>query len=54
MRLPAVAIAAAFACGILLGLHPAVAQNTASFLILSCSFAVEDSGSDVKNLPRPS
>jgi beta-lactamase superfamily II metal-dependent hydrolase len=40
MRLPAVAIAAAFACGILLGLHPAVARNAASFLILSCSFAV--------------
>ncbi len=39
MRLPAVAVAAAFACGILLGLHPAVARNAASFLILSCSFA---------------
>jgi competence protein ComEC len=40
MRLPAVAIAAAFASGILLGLHPAVARNAASFLILSCSFAI--------------
>jgi hypothetical protein len=40
MRLPAVAIAAAFACGILLGLHPAVARNAASFLVLSCSFAI--------------
>ncbi len=38
MRLPAVAIAAAFACGIVLGLHPAVARNAASFLLLSCSF----------------
>jgi competence protein ComEC len=40
MRLPAVAIAAAFACGILLGLHPAVTRNAASFLILSTSFAI--------------
>ena len=40
MRLPAVAIAAAFASGILLGLHPAVARNSASFFILSCSFAI--------------
>src|SRR5258707_9704494 len=40
MRLPAVAIAAAFASGILLGLHAAVARNAASFLILSCSFAI--------------
>jgi competence protein ComEC len=40
MRLPAIAIAAAFACGILLGLHPAVARNAASLLILSCSFAI--------------
>lgn len=40
MRLPALAIAAAFACGILLGLHPAVARNAASFLLLSLSFAV--------------
>jgi hypothetical protein len=37
MRLPAVAIAAAFACGIALGLHPAVARNAAS-LLLSSSF----------------
>jgi hypothetical protein len=27
MRLPAVAIAAALACGIVLGLHPAVGRN---------------------------
>ena len=40
MRLPAVAIAAAFACGILLGLHPVVARNATSLLILSCSFAI--------------
>jgi competence protein ComEC len=40
MRLPAVAIGAAFACGILLGLHPVVARNAASLLILSCSFAI--------------
>ena len=40
MRLPAVAIAAGFASGILLGLHPAVARNAASFFILSCSFAI--------------
>jgi len=39
MRLPAVAIAAAFACGILLGLHPSVAQSAASVLLLSLSFA---------------
>ena len=39
MRLPAVAIAAAFACGILLGLHPAVGRNAASPLLLSWSFA---------------
>src|ERR1700730_12280845 len=37
MRLPAVPIAAAFACGIALGLHPAVARNAASLLILSSS-----------------
>jgi len=38
MRLPAVAIAAAFACGIVLGLHPTVARNAASLLLLfSCS-----------------
>jgi competence protein ComEC len=39
MRLPVVAIAAAFACGILLGLHPPVAQSAASLLLLSLSFA---------------
>jgi competence protein ComEC len=38
MRLPAVAIAAAFAGGILLGLYPAVARNAASFLLLFLSF----------------
>jgi competence protein ComEC len=38
MRLPALAIAAAFACGIVLGLHPAVARNAASLFLLSCSF----------------
>src|SRR5712664_3022572 len=38
MRLPAVAIAAVFAGGILLGLHPAVARNAASSLLLSISF----------------
>ena len=38
MRLPAVAIAAAFACGILLGLHPAVVRNAASLFLLSFSF----------------
>ena len=38
MRLPAVAIAAAFACGILLGLYPAVARNAASLHLLSFSF----------------
>jgi len=38
MRLPAVAIAAAFACGIVLGLHPAVAGNAASFTLLFFSF----------------
>ena len=40
MRLPAVAIAAAFACGILLGLHPTVERNATSFLILASSFAI--------------
>jgi competence protein ComEC len=38
MRLPAVAIAAAFACGILLGLHPAVVRNAASLLLLTSFF----------------
>jgi hypothetical protein len=40
MRLPAVALAAAFACGILMGLHPAVVRNAASLLVLSCSIAI--------------
>jgi len=40
MRLPAVAIAAAFACGILLGLHPAIARSAASFVLLFLSCAV--------------
>src|SRR5258708_35404123 len=40
MRLPAVAIAAAFASGILLGLHPAVARNPSSSLLLSIFFVV--------------
>jgi len=35
MRLPAVAIATAFACGIALGLHPAVARNASSHILLS-------------------
>jgi hypothetical protein len=39
MRLLAVAIAAAFACGIALGLHPAVARNAAFSFLLSFSFA---------------
>ncbi len=39
MRLPAVAIAAAFASGILLGLHPVVARNAASSLLISVYFA---------------
>jgi len=38
MRLPAVAIAAAFACGIVLGLHPAVARHAASHILLSSFF----------------
>jgi hypothetical protein len=38
MRLPAVAIAAAFASGVVLGLHPAVARNAASSFLLSFSF----------------
>jgi competence protein ComEC len=38
MRLPAVAIAAAFACGIVLGLHPAVARYAASHILLSSFF----------------
>jgi competence protein ComEC len=37
--MPAVAIAAAFACGIALGLHPAVVRNAASHPFLSSFFA---------------
>lgn len=41
MRLPAVAISAALACGTVLGLHPAVARNTSSRgLLLICSLVV--------------
>ncbi len=35
MRLPALAIAGAFACGIVLGLHPSVVRNTSSHFFLS-------------------
>jgi len=38
MRLPAVAIAAAFAGGIVLGLHPVVARNASSHTLLSSFF----------------
>ncbi|PYT57430.1 MAG: hypothetical protein DMG35_20290, partial [Acidobacteria bacterium] len=38
MRLPAVAIAAAFACGIALGLHPVAASNATSVFLLSSCF----------------
>ena len=38
MRLPAVAIVAAFASGIVLGLHPAVARNASSYILLSSLF----------------
>ncbi|HET7149941.1 MAG TPA: DNA internalization-related competence protein ComEC/Rec2 [Candidatus Acidoferrum sp.] len=38
MRLPALAIAAAFACGIALGLHPIVAAHASSVLLLSACF----------------
>jgi len=38
MRLPAVAIAAAFACGIVLGLHPAVVRNASSHILLFSFF----------------
>ena len=38
MKLPAVAIAAAFASGIVLGLHPAVARHALSIAFLSLSF----------------
>src|SRR5262245_19488846 len=41
MRLPAVAIAAAFACGIALGLRPAVERNASRpALLVSCFAAV--------------
>lgn len=39
MRLPAVAIAAAFACGIALGLHPAVLPHVTSRFFLAVFFA---------------
>lgn len=38
MRLPAVAIAAAFACGIALGLHLAPTRNASSHFLLSSVF----------------
>jgi competence protein ComEC len=38
VRLPAVAIAAAFACGIALGLHPAVVPHVTSIFLLSVCF----------------
>src|SRR2546430_2566840 len=38
MRLPAVAIVAAFASGIVLGLHPTVARNACSHILLSSLF----------------
>lgn len=38
MRLPAAAIAAAFACGIALGLHPKIAQNASHPALLIVSF----------------
>src|SRR2546430_2566837 len=38
MRLPAVAIVAAFASGIVLGLHPTVARNARSHILLSSLF----------------
>jgi competence protein ComEC len=40
MRLPALAIAAAFASGIALGLHPAVARNASSLKLLAFSFSI--------------
>jgi thiosulfate reductase cytochrome b subunit len=41
MKLPAVAIAAAFAGGIALGLHPAVAPHvTSAFLLSTCFLGV--------------
>ena len=38
MRLPAVAIVAAFGSGIVLGLHPTVARNASSHILLSSLF----------------
>ena len=38
MRLPAVAIAAAFACGIAVGLQPAAARNASSLFLLASTF----------------
>ena len=38
MRLPALAISAAFACGIALGLHPAIVRNASSHILLSSFF----------------
>jgi competence protein ComEC len=40
MRLPAVAIVAAFACGIAIGLHPAVARNASSVFLLVILFSL--------------
>ena len=40
MRLPAVAIAAAFACGIVLGLHPSVVKHNSSVALLLSLFFV--------------
>jgi competence protein ComEC len=40
VRLPALAIAAAFASGIALGLHPAVVQNTSSLKLVAISFFI--------------
>ena len=40
MRLPAVAIAAAFACGIVFGLHPAAAHDASSVVLLITSLFV--------------
>lgn len=38
MRLPAVAVTAAFSCGIALGLHPLVSQNSSCINLLGSSF----------------
>jgi hypothetical protein len=40
MKLPAVSIAAAFTCGIALGLHPVVARNASSHILLPFFFIV--------------